>query len=278
MQRRRDERGAAVVEFALILPMLVLFVFGIVEFGRAYSARIQLTRPCAKAPRAVALGGTPTQAADATKAGAPGLTPTQVAGAPRRTSLRSVATPAANATVSATLPLPVHDPPVPHRHVDPQGDRSHAMRRLSSRRAGTRRARSSSSWPRSSPSWWAWPPWSSTSGSVLDEKRQLQNGADAAALAVAQHLAKTCPRHQHLHAGIAADTVGIPRPAQRPGRLDSGRRAGGGLRHQAGDGDTRTRTPAGRTILPYSFAQALAGGRKGHRCTPAPRPCGSRPA
>lgn len=72
MQRGRNERGAAVVEFALILPILVLFVFGIVEFGRAYSARIQLTAAVREGARAGALGG---DVVAATKAGAPGLTP-----------------------------------------------------------------------------------------------------------------------------------------------------------------------------------------------------------
>lgn len=32
----RDERGALVVEFALIVPILFFIVFGIVDFGRAY--------------------------------------------------------------------------------------------------------------------------------------------------------------------------------------------------------------------------------------------------
>lgn len=32
----RDERGALVVEFGLIVPILFLLVFGIVDFGRAY--------------------------------------------------------------------------------------------------------------------------------------------------------------------------------------------------------------------------------------------------
>ena len=77
MWRRRDDRGAAVVEFALVLPILVLFVFGIIEFGRAYNARIELTSAVREGARAVALGGDPAAATAATKAAAPGLTPQQ---------------------------------------------------------------------------------------------------------------------------------------------------------------------------------------------------------
>ena len=78
MQRRRDERGAAVLEFALILPVLVLFVFGIVEFGRAYSARIELTAAVREGARAVALGATQNEAKETTRDGAPGLTRAQI--------------------------------------------------------------------------------------------------------------------------------------------------------------------------------------------------------
>jgi Flp pilus assembly protein TadG len=35
--RSRDERGAAAVEFAIILPVLVLIVFGIVQFSIQYN-------------------------------------------------------------------------------------------------------------------------------------------------------------------------------------------------------------------------------------------------
>ena len=32
----RDEEGAAIVEFALVMPILALVVFGIIDFGRAF--------------------------------------------------------------------------------------------------------------------------------------------------------------------------------------------------------------------------------------------------
>lgn len=40
--RRRGESGQAVVEFAIVLPVLILLVLGIMEFGRALSALMVL--------------------------------------------------------------------------------------------------------------------------------------------------------------------------------------------------------------------------------------------
>ena len=36
MQRKSGDRGASLVEFALVLPVLTLFLFGIVQFGIVY--------------------------------------------------------------------------------------------------------------------------------------------------------------------------------------------------------------------------------------------------
>jgi Flp pilus assembly protein TadG len=97
---RRDERGAAVLEFAIVLPLLVLFVFGIVEFGRAYSARIELTAAVREGARAAALGG---DATTSTKNAATGLKSTAIT----VTTVACPANPAAttNASVTASYPF-----------------------------------------------------------------------------------------------------------------------------------------------------------------------------
>jgi len=45
------DRGAAVVEFALLLPALLLLVFGIIDFGRALNAQITLTQAAREGAR-----------------------------------------------------------------------------------------------------------------------------------------------------------------------------------------------------------------------------------
>ena len=45
------DRGAAAVEFALLLPVLLLIVFGLIAFGRALNAQIPLTQAAAGGAR-----------------------------------------------------------------------------------------------------------------------------------------------------------------------------------------------------------------------------------
>lgn len=54
------DRGAAAVEMALVLPLLLFLVMGIIDFGRAYSAQIQLSSAAREGVRLAALnpGGT----------------------------------------------------------------------------------------------------------------------------------------------------------------------------------------------------------------------------
>lgn len=54
MRRRpgRSERGAAAVELAIVLPLLLLFIGGIVDFGRYFYTEIQLTNAAREGARA----------------------------------------------------------------------------------------------------------------------------------------------------------------------------------------------------------------------------------
>lgn len=51
----RDD-GASAVEFALVLPMLVLLLFGIIEFGLAFNARVTLTHAAREGARLASVG------------------------------------------------------------------------------------------------------------------------------------------------------------------------------------------------------------------------------
>jgi Flp pilus assembly protein TadG len=51
-RRARDERGTSLVEFALILPVLVLFIFGIIDFGWAFSQQLSLKHAAREGVRA----------------------------------------------------------------------------------------------------------------------------------------------------------------------------------------------------------------------------------
>lgn len=51
MNRWRSERGAAAVEFALVLPLLLLIMLAIVDFGRAYNVQISLTHAARESAR-----------------------------------------------------------------------------------------------------------------------------------------------------------------------------------------------------------------------------------
>jgi Flp pilus assembly protein TadG len=54
VEERRD-CGAIIVEFALIVPILVILLVGIIEFGRAYNTQIALQGAAREGARALAL-------------------------------------------------------------------------------------------------------------------------------------------------------------------------------------------------------------------------------
>jgi TadE-like protein len=70
------DRGAVAVEFALVLPLLLLLIFGIIDFGRALNAQITLTQAAREGARLEALGQSNVVAR--TQAAATGLSPVTV--------------------------------------------------------------------------------------------------------------------------------------------------------------------------------------------------------
>lgn len=87
-------------------------------------------------------------------------------------------------------------------------------------------------------------------GSVLDEKRQLQNGADAGALAIAHSCAFPGPCNDALAAGLA------------DGNSRDGASAAAVTHPTVGQVKVQTSTLDGGTnILPYRFGQALTGAK-----------------
>jgi Flp pilus assembly protein TadG len=50
------EKGASAVEFAIILPILIMLVFGIIQFGVAFNSYITLTHATREGVRLAAVG------------------------------------------------------------------------------------------------------------------------------------------------------------------------------------------------------------------------------
>lgn len=103
MRRLRDESGAAAVEFALVMPLLVLLVMGIVSFGRAYQTQAALAAAAREGVRVMAVRNDPAAARAAAEAVvgdlSPALSDSQIAISP------SVCAPGQTATVTASYPI-----------------------------------------------------------------------------------------------------------------------------------------------------------------------------
>jgi len=85
VRRCRGERGAAMVEFALILPLVVLLTFGIIEFAIAFNADSNINQAGRAGGRTAAILSTDPQMelkAAAAAATALDLSPGQVQGTP----------------------------------------------------------------------------------------------------------------------------------------------------------------------------------------------------
>jgi len=96
--RQARERGATAIEFALLFPLLMLIVFGIIDFGRALNAQITLTQAAREGARLDAVGQPNGTVVAQTQAAATGLSPVNVA----ETACVPGAGPTANAVVTVS--------------------------------------------------------------------------------------------------------------------------------------------------------------------------------
>lgn len=73
MRRIHAEDGAAAVEFALVLPVLILLVFGIIEFGLVFNRWLSVTHAAREGVRTYSLTGDAALGATAGEDSAPDL-------------------------------------------------------------------------------------------------------------------------------------------------------------------------------------------------------------
>ena len=73
--RLRDERGASAVEFAFVVPLLLLLVLGIAEFGRAFQVQGTISAAAREGVRMMALQNDEAAARAAVRNAADSLNP-----------------------------------------------------------------------------------------------------------------------------------------------------------------------------------------------------------
>ena len=106
--RLRDEHGASAVEFAFIVPLLLVLVLGIAEFGHAFQVQGTLSAAAREGARVMALQNDPAAARAAVRDAAPTLDPAvtdaQITVAPTACPPTSTAT--TNVRVTVDYPMP----------------------------------------------------------------------------------------------------------------------------------------------------------------------------
>jgi Flp pilus assembly protein TadG len=106
--RMRSERGAAAVEFAMILPLLVVLVIGIAEFGRAFQVQGTLSAAAREGVRLMALQNDPAAARAAVRTAAasldPGITDAQIAISPASCPILAAGSTSVRLTIDYPMP------------------------------------------------------------------------------------------------------------------------------------------------------------------------------
>ena len=109
MERIRDERGATAVEFAMILPLLLVLVLGIAEFGRAFQVSGTLSAAAREGVRVMALQNDQAAARAAVRNAAesldPGITDAQIAITPAVCPQTGTGNTSVRLTISYPMPF-----------------------------------------------------------------------------------------------------------------------------------------------------------------------------
>jgi Flp pilus assembly protein TadG len=105
MERSTSERGAAAVEFALVVPLLLLLLLGVVEFGRVFNAQLQLSAAARESVRVMAIQKQPSTAIGAAIAAAPNLRPALTAANVQVTPASCAATTDVTVTITYSMDL-----------------------------------------------------------------------------------------------------------------------------------------------------------------------------
>ena len=107
-KRLSDERGASAVEFAFIVPLLVVLVIGIAEFGHAFQVQGTLSAAAREGVRAMALRNDPAEARDVVQNAAasldPAITDAQITIDPAACPELDAGTTAVRLTISYPMP------------------------------------------------------------------------------------------------------------------------------------------------------------------------------
>ena len=72
--RKRDDRGAAMIEFAIIVPVLLMLLVGIIQFGRAYNIQVGIQAAAREGARELALHGSADEVRARVRDAAPSVT------------------------------------------------------------------------------------------------------------------------------------------------------------------------------------------------------------
>jgi len=74
----RAEKGAALIEAAILLPLIVMLIFGLIAFGRGYNAKVTATHAAREGVRVLAVTKDNTAAENAARNAAASLDPSNL--------------------------------------------------------------------------------------------------------------------------------------------------------------------------------------------------------